>query len=170
MPIKKIPAGTRIFLTKKKPHELYIQPDKVLVNDNLYVAYDVRMDGETVIPKGTRVTGNWVTESVPTVAAQLQVNRIYLNRSGQDISADSDVIVATNDFNNEEVDNACHIYKINDYKSTANINRRIVNANFRIRVLRDRRLNTLYLEIFTKEIPITLTSDFIPFPCLTHGL
>ena len=170
MPIKKIPAGTRIYLTKKRPRELYIQPDKVLVNDNLYVAYDVRIDGVTVITKGTRITGNWITESIPIMAAQLQINRIYLNRSGQDITGDSDVIEATSDFNNREVANAPHLYKTGEFKPIPSISRRIVNANCHIRVLRDNRLNTIYLEIFTKEIPVTLTSDFIPFPCLAHGV
>lgn len=166
MPITKLPAGTRIYLTKKRPHTLYIQPDNTLINDNLYVAYDVRSDGMTVIPKGTRVMGNWVTESRPSIAAQLQLTRIFINGSGQDISADSDVIEATNGFNNEDVNNASHIYKINEYRSTANIIRRVANVNCRITVLKDNNLNTLYLEIFTKEIPVILTTDFIPFPCL----
>ena len=166
MPITKLPAGTRIYLTKKKSHTLYIQPDNTLVNDNLYVAYDVRFDGITVIPKGTRVTGNWVTESRPSIAAQLQLTRIYVHGPGQDIVADSDVIEAINGFNNEEVDNASHVYKLNHYRSTANIVRRIVNVNCSVRVLRDTNLNTLYLEIFTKEIPVIITQDFIPFPCL----
>ena len=86
----KLSAGTRIYLTKKKHHTLYIQPDKTLVNDNLYVAYDVRVNGETVIPKGTRVVGDWVTESIPSIAAQLQIKKIYLQGSGQDINADSE--------------------------------------------------------------------------------
>lgn len=166
MVIKKLPAGTRIYLTKKKPHELYIQPDKTLVNDSLYVAYDVRINGETVIPRGTRVVGNWITESNPSIAAQLQVKKIYLHGGGQDIEADSDVIEATNFYNNNEVGNASHIYKVNQYRSTSNIVRRLANFNCQVKVLKDNNLNTIYLEIITKEIPVTLLTDFIPFPCL----
>lgn len=166
MVIKKLDSGTRIYLTKRRPHELYIQPDKTLENDSLYVAYDVRTDGQTVIPRGTRVTGNWVTESNPAIAAQLQVTRIYLQGSGQEIKADSDVIEATSDYNNREVENASHLYKFNQYRSTANIVRRAVKVNCRLKVLKDNRVDSLYLAILTKEIPVTLTTDFIPFPCL----
>lgn len=167
MVIKKLSAGTRIYLKKKIPHALYIQPDQVLKNDNLYVAYDVRSNGTTIIPKGTRVIGNWITESKPTIAAQLQITRIYLCGSGQQISADSDVIEATSDYNKKEVNNACHLYKQNQYLATSNITRRIVNSQCKISTLLDNDLDTLYLEISTNEIPVTLTSDFIAFPCLS---
>lgn len=166
MPIKKLPAGTRIYLTKKNQHELYIQPDKVLVNDNLYVAYDVRVNGVTVIPKGTRILGNWITESNPNLAAQLQINTIYLCRSGQEIRGDSDVIEATADFNNEETDNAPIVTKIAEYRPYQGMTRRIINATCSAKILRDKYLNTIYLQIDTREIPVTLTEEFIPFPTL----
>ena len=162
----KLSAGTRIYLTKKKHHTLYIQPDKTLVNDNLYVAYDVRVNGETVIPKGTRVVGDWVTESIPSIAAQLQIKKIYLQGSGQDINADSDVIEAISGYNNNEVNNAGFLYKINQYRSASNITRRIAKFHCMIRTLLDNNLNTIYLEIYTKEIPVTLITDFVPFPIL----
>jgi hypothetical protein len=166
MIIKKIPAGTRIYLTKRGGHTLYIQPDKTLANDNLYVAYDVRIDGQTIIPRGTRVLGDWVTESMPSISAQLQLTRIYLEGSGQDISADSDVIEAVTDYNNDEVNNASYLYKTNQYRATSNITRRIANIHCRIKTLLDNKRNTLYLEIYTKEIPVTLTKDFVAFPNL----
>jgi len=166
MVIKKIPAGTRIYLTKPYNHTLYIQPDKTLVNDNLYVAYDVRVDGQTVIPKGTRVQGDWVTESNPTIAAQLQLTRIYLQGAGQQITADSDVIEAVSEYNNNEINNASYLYKTLQYRATSNITRRIVNFYCKVKTLLDDHRDTLYLEIYTKEIPVTLTSEFIPFPCL----
>jgi hypothetical protein len=162
----KIPAGTRIYLTKKKNHTLYIQPDKTLVNDNLYVAYDVRIGTLTIIPKGTRVMGDWVTESRPSIAAQLQIKKIFLQGSGQDIMADSDVIEAISEYNNKEVDNAGFLYKINEYRSPSNIIRRIASFHCRVRTLMDNKRNSIYLEIFTKEIPVTLTMDFIPYPYL----
>lgn len=164
MVIKKIPAGTRIYLTKRQSHTLYIQPDKILTNDNLYVAYDVRIGGVTIIPKGTRVVGDWITESIPAIAAQLQLTRIFLQGSGQEISADSDVIEAVADYNINEVNNANFLYKINQYKSTSNIVRRIANVHCQIKTLPDNNRNLLYLEIFTGEIPVVLTQDFITFP------
>lgn len=166
MVIKKIPAGTRIYLTKKTPHKLYIQPDKTLVNDSLYVAYDVRIEGETVIPKGTRVIGDWVTESCPSIGAQLQVTRIYLEGSGRPFYADSDVIEAVTDFNNREVGDAGYLIKHNQYRASSNITRRIVKVHCKVRTLLDDCRNSLYLEISTKEIPVTLTQDFIALPSL----
>jgi hypothetical protein len=166
MVIKKIPAGTRIYLTKKYNPVLYIQPDKTLVNDNLYVAYDVKIDGQTVIPKGTRVVGDWVTESSPSIAAQLQLTRIFLSGSGQEIKADSDVIEAVSEYNDREVNNAGYLYKLNQYRATSNITRRIAKFQCKIKTLLDDNRNTIYVEIYTKEIPVTLTTDFVPFPCL----
>ncbi len=163
MDIKKIPTGTRIYLTKKKQFPLYLQPDKTLVNDNLYVAYDVRINGQTVIPKGTRVTGDWVAESTPTLGAQFQANCIYLDRNGQQFFADSDVVETTTEYNSDEIKNAGYLYKQNQYLSTSNIYRRIVNVNCRTSTLLDDNHNSVYLEVFTKEIPVTVTCDFIPF-------
>lgn len=187
MVIKKIPAGTRIYLTKKNHFTLYIQPNKTLVNDNLYVAYDVKVDGIVVIPRGTRVIGDWVTESSPEFAAQLQLSRIYLRgvprdaqlfsegqtsdcntsySEGQAIMADSDVINAISEYNNRDVNYATHLYKQNQYKATSNITRRIAKFQCHVKTLFDNNLNSVYLEIMTKEIPVTLLEDFIPYPCL----
>ena len=166
MVIKKLAEGTRIYLKKKKPFPLYIQPDKTLVNDTLYVAYDVRENGITVIPKGSRVIGDWVTESRPTIAAQFQLTRVYINGCGQDIKGDSEVIEATSDYNDREVCNVGHLYKQLEYRGSSNIKRRIADIGCRVKTLLDNHLNTIYLEIFTKEIPITLTQDFVAFPCL----
>lgn len=164
MVIKKLPAGTRIYLKKKRPYPLYIQPDKTLINDNLYVAYDVRFNGSTVIPKGSRVVGDWVTESHPIIAAQLQVHRIYIYGYKHHIAADSDVIEATSDYNCREVNNASYLYQRYQYRASSNIKRRIADLHCRIKTLLDHHLNTIYLEIFTKEIPITLLEDFILEP------
>lgn len=164
MVIKKIPAGTRIYLTKKNSFPLYIRPGKTLINDSLYVMYDVRIEGQLIIPKGTRVLGDWVTESSPCIAAQLQVKRIYLDCEGQDISADSDVIESTTCYNCREVNGTCHLYKQNQYRAESNIVRRIAKIPCQPKVLFDDNRDTIYLEIFTKEIPVTITLDFIAFP------
>lgn len=164
MIIKIIPTGTRIYLTKKKPFKLYIKPDKTLLDDNLYVAYDVKLDGCVAIPKGTRVTGNWITESSPSIAAQLQLTRIFLDGYGQQICADSDVIEAISDYNGSEVCHVNSLYKQNQYRSPANVVRRIVDLGCSVKTLLDNNLDTIYLEIFTKEIPVTLTKDFTAFP------
>jgi hypothetical protein len=166
MVVNKIPAGTRIYLTKKRSHILYIQPDKVLQDDILYVAYDVKINGQLIIPKGTRVIGDWITESYPSVAAQLQITKIYLNGSEHEISADSDVFEAVSYYNNQEINNMNYLYKQGQYRSTSNIIRRIVKIGHYAKTLFDNKRNSLYLEIYTKEIPVTLTKDFIAFQWL----
>lgn len=161
--IKKLYAGTRIYLKKDKPYPLYIQPDKSLMNDSLYVAYDVKINGETMIPRGTRVLGDWVTETYPEFGAQLQIHWIFLDEYGQSIHADSKIIQDLSDYNNEEVDNANYLYKHLQYKAPSNIVRRIVNARSKTRTLMDNKTNSIYFKIQTQEIPVILAEDFIPF-------
>lgn len=159
MPFK-IPSGTKIYLTKKNPIKLYIQPDTTILNDCLYFAYDLRINGITIIPKGTCVIGDWVTESNPTIAAQLQLNTIFINGLEQPISADSNVYENLSAFNVDEINNALYLYKIMDFHSPANIIRRIVKT-CQIQILYDNNLNKYYIEIPTIEIPLTITSDTI---------
>lgn len=158
MPITNLNAGTWIYLKKKSGHELYIQPGNVLCNDSLYVAYDVKCRGHVVIPKNTRVIGNWITEDDP-IAAQLQVTRIYLHGSGQQLCADSDIIQATDIIN----DDSCHIREVHDYKSLSGITRKLTNNT-------NEGEQTLFITIFTKEIAVMLIQDFIPYPCLKQTL
>jgi hypothetical protein len=158
----KIPAGTRMYLTKKYKPVFNIQPDTTFINDSLYVLYDVRVNGQTIIPRGTRVLGDWVTESTPTIAAQFQAKKIFLCCPEQSINADSDVLEATTLYNGFEVQNALNLYRTLEYRSTANIIRRIVNVQCKMKILLDDRLNSIYLEIPTDEIPVTFTTDFLP--------
>ncbi len=168
--IKKIPKGGQIYLTKKNPKPLCIQPDKTLINDSLYVKYDVKIDGLLIIPKDTRVVGDWVTESYPVIAAQLQLKQIYLDADGQKIMADSEVYDKLTDFNEKEINNVAYLYKPNQFQSRSKIVRRIVNFNNKTRTLLDNQRNSIYLEIPTVEIPVTLTEDFIAMPCLDKDL
>lgn len=154
MPITNLNAGTWIYLKKKSGHEIYIQPGNIVYNDNLYVAYDVKCRGHVVIPKDTRVIGNWITQCDP-IEAQLQVTRMYLHGSGQEFCADSDVIQATDIIN----DDSCYIREVHDYKSPSGITRKLTNST-------SEGDETLFISIFTKEIPVMLIQDFIPYPCL----
>ncbi|AKI80323.1 hypothetical protein QJ850_gp376 [Acanthamoeba polyphaga mimivirus] len=163
----RIPAGTRLYLTKKKYNKFYIQPDKTLVNDNLFVAYDVKIGGVIAIPQGTRVLGNWVAESSPSIAVQLQLTKIFLYGSGQNISADSDLVETLVDYNSDEIDCAPYLYKIHHFKSPAGIYRRIVNTKCRSKILTDNNRNSIYLEVNTKEISVVLNEDIIPMPDLS---
>jgi hypothetical protein len=160
-----IPVGTRIFVTKKPPYELFIQPDKSILNDSLYIAYDVRINGTTIIPKGTRVLGDWITETSPIVSAQLQIKKVFLSGSGQEIFADSNIYEATTVYNVDEVNNASYLQKIMNFNSPANITRRIIKVQCKVKTLDDNDLNSLYLDIDTKEIPVILTTNFVLCPC-----
>jgi hypothetical protein len=163
-----IPAGTRIYLTKRRnpTYSLFIRPDTTFFNDNLFVAYDVKIGTTTAIRKGTRVSGHWITESVPVVAAQLQVNKIYFHGTGQDFFADSDPIQTVTVVNPAEVGNANAFFKDADYRSVANITRRIVTVRCRTYPLPD-DLNDFdmalgtYLNINLREIPVTVVSDLV---------
>lgn len=154
----KIPSGTRIYLRKKNKETIYIKPGNHLLDDSLYVAYDVKIDGITIIPKDTRVTGDWITESHPVYIAQLQLSKIYLYGGGQTIEADSNVIEAVSGFNDDEVLNARHL---RGPRIRNPANKRAIKYQCSIKTLKDNYLNTPYLEIFTAEIPVMLTKDFI---------
>jgi len=160
-----IPAGTRMYITSSRPHNIYIQPDTTLIDEVMHVRYDVRIDGQTVIPRGAIIIGDWVTESIPSIAAQFQSKQIQYANIVKDIRADSEVIEAITEYNHGEVNNASHLRKTLDYISVANIRRRVINFQCKVRILTDYILNSVYLEIFTKELPIVLLEDFnVPMP------
>lgn len=157
-----VPAQTKIYLTREPPHEIFLKPDTTLANDSLYVLYDIRLpDGTPIIPRGTRAIGDWVTESSPTISAQLQLTKICLNGESITISADSDVFESLIEYNNTEVNNSNVVQQVLFYQSTANIERRIVKFPCQIRVLLDERLNTEYIQIFAKEVSVTLLADLV---------
>lgn len=163
-----IPAGTRIYLTKNKGpnYSLYIKPGTILREDNMYIAHDVKVGPITAIYKGTRVSGDWVTETTPSLVAQFQINKIYFNSIGQDFFADSDPISTTTIINPIEIDNATTVFKYADYHSVANITRRIVTVRCKTYSLLDSVNNNCtvletYLNINTNELPATVISDVV---------
>lgn len=167
MIIKRIPAGTRIYLTKDKSNYFYLQPGKIYVNDNLYVVYDVKIDGKIVIPRGTRVTGRWITQSVPEPAAQLQLEKIYLSGAGQNISADSEVLTTVRNFKKRHnINNKPFLYKQKHWNSINSVNStNIINHAVYKNSCNPTNIGTSYLEINSNEIPVILTEDLIPMPC-----
>ena len=155
--------GTTMYLTRKTQGiDLSLKLDKCLPNDVLYVLYDVKVGTTVIIPKGTAVMGDWVTETMPIIGAQLQLSKIFINGQSQDIIADSDVFCTTTTYNINEVSNANVVQGVLTYLSTANMARRIVNVKCRTKVLEDSSLNEqiTYLNIKTSEIPVTLLEDF----------
>ena len=149
--IKKLSIGTQIYLTKKNSKSLCIQPGKTLINDSLYVKYDVRADGQTIVPKGTRVVGDWVTESCPVVAAQLQLTQIFLQADGQKIMADSDLFESLVGYNANEINCSDYFYK-SQYQAVSNVIRKIANFGTTTKTLSGDRPNTIYLKFPHKKL------------------
>ena len=169
MSIRTIPAGTRIYLTKKHAPVLSVQPGKLLLNDSLYVLYDVRINGIIVIPRGTRVTGDWVTEITPQIAVQLQITRVHLSGVGQPLIADSEVSTCLSGYSRAEVCNTPFLYNTSRHRGRSNLKRRIAKIHNRTRTLADSKPDTIYLDIDTTEIPVTLIEDFVYEECPTEN-
>lgn len=152
----KIPAGTRIYLTKNI-YSFNIQPGHLFLNDNLYVAYDVKINGVVIIPKNTRVVGDWITEFHPSIVAQLQLSRIFLYGSGQPISADSNVIEAVK--KNDSSDNTTNNIRLLTNRCK-NKNRSALSNTVKFSCNLQKIPNgTIHIQIFTNEIPVIITKD-----------
>jgi hypothetical protein len=163
-------SGTRIYLTRTHPTAPYTDIDDVLalrvdrnfLGDILYVLYDVKVGTLVVIPKGTAVMGDWITESSPCIAAQLQITDIFLDGLRFPVVADSEIYHQKTSYGYYDVHNANHVEGLLTYRSTANICRRIVNVRCRTKILADDEWidQLLYLRIDTNEIPVTLLDNF----------
>lgn len=159
-----LPAGTTIYLTKRPPFELLLEPGANLYNDTLYVAYDVKDGTQIIIPKGTPVKGDWITEYLLSglPVAQLQLRSIFLYGNSNNVRAISPVSLydTTSLYNKAEVENSKNFKRTKTYRSTANLIRRFVDVKCKSKVLMDRNPNDAYVRINTKEIPVTLLQDF----------
>lgn len=163
-------AGTRIYLTRTHPNIQYtdlgdllaLRIDKNFLKDILYVLYDVKVGTLVVIPKGTAVMGDWITESSPHVAAQLQITDIFLDRLRFPVDADSEIYHHKGLYGACDVRNVNHVQGLLTYRSTANILRRIAKVRCRTQILEDDFLDDqlLYINVPTNEIPVTLLDDF----------
>lgn len=160
-----IPRDTQIYVTKKTPgFALSVRLDTTLVDDTLYTLYDVKLGTQVIIPRGTRVMGNWVTESLPIPSIQLQLTKICFEGTWIPIIADSDVFETVTIYNRDEVHNPRSIRQLLTYKSTANIYRRVVNIRCHITTLPDENVpqfDVLYMNVQTDEIPVSLLEDFV---------
>lgn len=162
--IKKLDRGTRIYLTKYTSEYLYIRPNSVINDESLYVMYDVKDNDIVVIPRGTRIVGDWIAETRPHIAAQFQARRIYLENGLQDIHADSIPITDLVLYSDSEIMNNNFLKKKLHYISKSNVERRIIKMGHQSKILSDENLDTIYIEIFPHEIILTLLKDFIAYP------
>ena len=164
-----LPAGTRFYLTKYANKIMSLAPDDAILSQNMFVAYDVRMGGSTIIPKGTRVVGDWITESategVPMSTAQFQAHEIYLQRSAQEILADSDVFQDNTYYNRDELEGSVVVYQCAPVRTRCQIPRRSIQCNCKIKILEDKTPDSQYIVVDTTEVPMTLLEPFIPLGC-----
>lgn len=159
MNIGTIAAGKIIYLKKKNDDVLCIKPGKTLVNDSMYVAYDVKVGGVVIIPKGTRVLGDWVTEHTPHVAAQFQLTKIFLNRIEIDVIGDSDIVGTSAPYDSIDVRDADYFYRKSVIISSGGIRRRIIELGHTTLTLEDGQLDTVYVEINTEEVAVVLRNN-----------
>jgi hypothetical protein len=163
MEISKISADTRLYLTRRPAVKMYIRPDKNIPDNNLYLLYDLRVNGVLVIPNGTRFSGTWITENDPEIAAQLQLDTIYLTAEGQDFIGDSDIFNTITAYTSTEIGDADVIFQKMQKKTASNLVRRHVNYDNKNIILTDNNCDAIFIEIPSAEIPITVTQDFAPF-------
>lgn len=156
-----IPSGTKIYIKKSNSYPFFIKPDTIIQGEGYTVKYDVRINGVTVIYKGTTVIGNWTSLSSPEPLAILNVSSICILGKNYPIEATSNEYTSTSNFNGNEVMNAPYFYQIVGEKSTSNIYRRVVEIGCKKIILADNNLDTTYIEISTNEIILTLVTDVI---------
>lgn len=154
-----IPSGTRIFLTRKPDRPFCIRPDTILHDDALFVTYDVLIDNVVAIPRGTRVLGDWITESIPEIAAQFQIHTIFLTKAGQKIQGDSALFNHTVQFNYQHVNGITHMNLLHD---NANSSTKFVSVNGKQRAITNIAPTVTFIMIPTQEISVILTSAFEP--------
>lgn len=159
-----LPKGTSIFLTKHNSELFYIRPNSDLNCDIWFVAYDVKCGTKPVITKGTPVMCNLISESSPTPAVQLSLDKIKII-NWEIISGESDVYENITRFNNTEISDIDYFYYIRTLKKGTK-GTRIYRINEEVVILRNNNPNTYFLEMPTRDVLVTLTQDFCFYlPC-----
>lgn len=160
MGIKSVQAGSQIYVRRNNAEALYIQPGKEIIDDNLYVLYDVKVNGIIIIPRGTRIVGDWITTKNGII---FSAKKIFIEGIYQDLEAESYIYDNVVNFDSAEVRNAPYLELQKIYKSLANISRRFVVSRCKNKILFDNFAQTPYIEIPNKEISIIILEDFISF-------
>lgn len=154
-----VPVGTRIYLTKRTNFNFVMPLDTAIIDDVFFVAYDIKINGIVIIPRGTRVWGDWVSEIDGDVNVQLQLSKIYLGGIPRAICADSEVISA-----------AIAVPPIEPVSPSiaALLNKQAVTNLYRVPVgycqcvvTYDPIAAVLWLNVRFRELPVTIIVDFI---------
>lgn len=154
-----IVSGSRIFVTSENNYYLEMKPNNTLCDYAIYLKYDYKIDGRTILPKGTRLDGYWISESVPEPSIQFQASKLYLYDECYDIEADSEVYDKIVMFDNREVENAIFFYKTGTYRSSSNLIRTESIIDCKKKLLYTQNQNSLYLEVPLSEVSLILKCD-----------
>lgn len=151
-----IPSGKTFYLKKEPPYVLCLKPDITLENQTYIVKYDCNINGVTIIPRGTKIIGNWITQSTPSISAYFDVKLICQNNTLTSINAISRYYNDITQFNDIEVYNADYFLLVLNETSQSNLVRRGIQVNCREKILNDNNLNSTYITVPTNEIAVTV--------------
>jgi len=153
-----LPEGTALYVSRCTPYPIYLLPETVYPQDVLYLAYDLRHQGEVVLPRGTQMTGTWIAEQAPELSAQLQIISLSLRDREYPCFADSDVFLEKTQLNGAEVEYVPFLEeKIQGRKGPAR--RRVVRYRNQDYALMDNHLDTIYLRVRTELVRVRLIRD-----------
>lgn len=146
-------AGTNIYLRKLRGSTFTVKPDTDILDDDFLVAYDVRINGETVIPRGTKMMGNWINTTTPTVTIELQITKVHYDNMWLPFHAASDVIYAIAKPNNVE----SHLNKV--LAACSNMSELYDPlCKVTIELIEDR--DELVMNVSMNEIRVVMSEDF----------
>jgi hypothetical protein len=158
MGIKSLNTGRRGYLTRPGGHDLYIKVGSHVDGEVLHVAYDIRVEGVTILPKGAIVIGDWITNEEDPTQAMFMTNEVFVEGQFQEFIADSDIYNEIHRFNADRLSDPSHFY----LTSTHGANHRIINK-CRHMTIRSNREGDPYIRIPAQEIPFTIVDSFVTF-------
>lgn len=153
-----IPISTRIYVKRLWSPYLCIQPGTVLNADTFVVLYDVFVNKSVVIPAGSLATGNWTTSTI-TPSALLTLTNITINNTARLLTATSNLFTTTTAFEASQIENSLSLSLLKNYKSVANIFRRLVKIKCQSVILYNEVPDTVFIEVPCNEIVTTLTAN-----------
>jgi hypothetical protein len=157
--ISTLKPGTMIYLRRNTPN-LKLSLGEIVDDYELYLAYDLHI-GYRVIPRGTRVKGQWITSGLPNPMSQLIISKIYPieqvkqnNRTAEIKYSNAQEFLADSDFFINIQSRP--LYKYNRLEYVRRItSRKPITETF---------TTQQYNLIDTREIVVYLREMFVPFP------
>jgi hypothetical protein len=169
MGIKSLDTGRRGYLTRKNGRDLYVKIGSNVEDEILSVAYDIRVEGVTILPQGALVIGDWVSNQDDPSQIRFMTKEIFLEGQYQEFIADSDIFDQVIRFDTDKLANKNHFYsrsstigRRQDSTSNQGRNFRIVNK-CRHMSIRQSNSGAEYVRIPAQEIPFTVVESFVCF-------